>query len=760
MLIARSVNQGQLACSPHVVSGMRLLAIVCLLLIHNLAAADTIKIGLRALHGVARGLEQWQPTADYLSQQIPGHKFVVVPYVGLQQQMDAASEGDFDFVFNNPSSSIEMVIRYGVSPLVTLVNKRQGKPYTRFGSVIFTTADNQQINSISDLKGKSFIAISERAFGGWRVGWREMLKHDIDPYRDFSFLEFNGGIQEDVVHSVLNGNFDAGIVRTDMLERMAARGDIDLDSIKVINPQTVKDFPFFLSSELYPEWPFSKMKHTPNKLAQQVSLALLTMPKNHPAARAGNYVGWTVPEDYQPVHQLMKDLRVGPYENYGTPELAQLIKDNRAWVTSGLIFVIALVFAAIYIASINRKLANEKQRQQKTNTDLHLRVNELHCLYTVSNILADTKHIDLGLSRIVAVLPKSFKLPKYISARIHYRNQEFHTSDFSESQWKLEADITEVDKPVGKLEIYYHGSHDNNEESPFLLEEEALIEEIASKISIFLDGVYASKVMHDTNTRLEEYVNDRTKELVLQKEKAEKASAAKTEFLSKMSHELRTPLNAILGFSQLILLDNENRAGDSHFNYAREIDAAGQHLLGLINEILDLSRIESGNYGVLIEETSLDGVIRESAALVQSIADTRNISLKIETEIDAETIFTDKIALKQILINLLSNAVKYSHPNHPVTLRVEENINNTVTFSVIDSGPGIPDNKRELLFKPFERLGQDPSIDGVGIGLSVVKGLSEALKGTSGVESIIGQGSCFWCTVPNVPADRLRAINS
>lgn len=305
-----------------------LIVIFSLFFFSSYTYADTIKIGLRAHHGIEKSMNKWAQTAEYLSEKIPEHKFVFVPFVGLTELLEEAKQHQFDFILTNPSSFVEMELSLGASAILTLRNKRQGKPYTTFGSVIFTRKDNTSINGIKDLEDKRFISVSKPAFGGWRVAVRELLKEGFDVYKEAKQVSFSGGIQQDVVSIVRLGNADVGVVRTDMLERMAESGLIKLDEFKVINKKYSKEFPFYRSTRLYPEWPFVKMRDTSNVLSKKVALALLTISSEHPAAIAGEYIGWTVPEDYQPVHNLMKDLKVGAYQHYNENGFEHFIEEN------------------------------------------------------------------------------------------------------------------------------------------------------------------------------------------------------------------------------------------------------------------------------------------------------------------------------------------------------------------------------------------------------------------------------------------------
>lgn len=338
--------------------------------------ADTIHIGLRAHSGAEKDMAKWQPTADYLSQKIPEHRFVMIPFEDLKELSRAAERTMFDFVLTNPSSYVDLEKKFGASRILTLQNLRQGGAYTQFGSVIFTRQDNSEINDLQDIRNKRFMAVAERAFGGWRVAWKEFLDNDIDPYTDFKQIQFSGGIQEQVVHAVLNGKADAGSVRTDMLESMAARGETDLSQIKIIHRKDVKGFPFLLSTQLYPEWPFAKFRHTSSELAQKVSIALLSIPSQHPAAAKGKYYGWTVPLDYQPVHALLQSLKVDAYSDYGEINLLALI--TRYWYIVLSIFFTLLIswMVTVNILRTNRKLSTTQEALTKSKRELEERVKE------------------------------------------------------------------------------------------------------------------------------------------------------------------------------------------------------------------------------------------------------------------------------------------------------------------------------------------------------------------------------------------------
>jgi PAS domain S-box-containing protein len=238
------------------------------------------------------------------------------------------------------------------------------------------------------------------------------------------------------------------------------------------------------------------------------------------------------------------------------------------------------------------------------------------------------------------------------------------------------------------------------------------------------------------------------KEMQLARIEAEKANLAKSEFLSRMSHELRTPMNSILGFAQLLEMGELN---SSQNKGVKHILHSGKHLLDLINEVLDISRIESGHISLSLEPIRVSAVIQEIIDISMPLANRLQLKIDFEDAVD-KSIFvkSDRQRLKQVLINLISNAVKYNKTDGSVSLKTELMPENgegitPVRISVTDTGQGISAEDIPKLFIPFERIGADKSItEGSGLGLTVVKKIMGALGGTVGVESVLGVGSTFW----------------
>ncbi len=246
-------------------------------------------------------------------------------------------------------------------------------------------------------------------------------------------------------------------------------------------------------------------------------------------------------------------------------------------------------------------------------------------------------------------------------------------------------------------------------------------------------------------------------EITKARNEAENANMAKSEFLSRMSHELRTPMNSILGFAQLldmVELTGGQKKGVNH------ILKSGKHLLDLINEVLDISRIEAGKLSLSIEPVQLSGIIHEIIDVIKPQADTRQITVElIESPSNQNFMKSDRQRLKQILLNLLNNAVKYNFVGGFVAIHTElipavPGNNPLIRVSVSDNGIGISQEDLPKLFNPFERIGAEKSTtEGSGLGLSVVKKLIDAMGGNLGVESTPGEGSIFWIELPDCSSE-------
>ncbi len=338
-------------------------------------AQQEVTIGVLAKRGAEPTVTRWQPTADYLSERLPAYRFVIVP-VDFERIYDTVAHHDIDFVLANSAIYVELDVRFGASRIVTLLNRGpQGEGYNRFGGTLFTLASRRDIAVLEDLRGRRFSAVKENSFGGYLMAVRELVHHDIDPRSDFASLSFEG-THDAVVYSVLQGRSDAGTVRTDTLERMAAEGKIDLDAIRILNPRTYPGFDYRISTHLYPEWPLARVKGTPAALSDSVAAALLTMPHDHPAAIASESNGWSVPGNYQPVRELMQELRVGPYEILDPIRFGDLAAQYGGWLAVITLLLLLLAAANAYVVRLNHRLRKTDAALREARDNLAAKVEE------------------------------------------------------------------------------------------------------------------------------------------------------------------------------------------------------------------------------------------------------------------------------------------------------------------------------------------------------------------------------------------------
>jgi diguanylate cyclase (GGDEF)-like protein len=335
-----------------------------------------VKIGVLAKRGDDATIKRWSPMAEYLEKELRYYDFDIVP-LDFEKLQQSVRDEEVDFIITNTMYYVILEARYGISRIATLLNSGIDSKDTLkfFGGVIFTKKTNNSINTIDDIKNKTFGAVSELSFGGWIMAYEELKNSGIDK-NDFK-LKFLG-THDAVVEAVLDGSVDVGTVRTDTLERMQKEGKIKLDDFKVLSLNEYDGFPYLVSTKLYPEWPISKLPHTPDNLANKLLAQLVSYDVDSSDLETLHIKGWTVPLDYSSVHKTLRELRIEPYENIDV-SLEDIIEKYSFVLFLAALFAISLLVGIIYYKRYNKALdlaVKEKTKELiQANTKLKVLAN-------------------------------------------------------------------------------------------------------------------------------------------------------------------------------------------------------------------------------------------------------------------------------------------------------------------------------------------------------------------------------------------------
>lgn len=333
---------------------------------HAVAPAS---IGILGFRPAADELQRWQPLIDYLNTKTSGYRFraEVLGYGALEA---AIAGRKVDFVLTNPGHYVRMTHRHGMSsPLATLVPIESGQALSRFGGVVFARADQTALQHLTDLRGRTVAATSKGSLGGFQAQAMTLLGLGIRIPGDARLVETDMP-HDNVVAAVLDGRADAGFVRTGVLEAMSREGKLEARRIRVLDAREVPDFPFLLSTNLYPEWPFAAMPGVEDDLARQVTAALLALPHDGTLARRIGVHGFNIPADYEVVRATLEALRLPPFDATPHFTLGDIWRKYRLPAIIGMTLSVIIMALGAWLVVLNRRLDHKAQEWQGLLTAL------------------------------------------------------------------------------------------------------------------------------------------------------------------------------------------------------------------------------------------------------------------------------------------------------------------------------------------------------------------------------------------------------
>ncbi|HEX8986948.1 MAG TPA: PhnD/SsuA/transferrin family substrate-binding protein [Rhodocyclaceae bacterium] len=342
---------------------LRHLACLCLAALPAVgAAADAdkpaVRIGILAYRGPMESVESWASLSQYLGQAIPGHRFEQVLLDGPSLR-DAVRNRRLDFVLVNPGLYVSLAAESGVQRIATVSPPESLSPERSIGSAVVARKDRQDLAALADLRGKRIAAVAADAFGGYLAGAREFHHAGIELESGDAAMSFLGPPQRQALEAVRDGRVDAAIVRTCLIEQLAAKGVIDPREFKVLSRREEPDYSCATSTPLYPDWPIAVTRAGDRELAKAVTIALLSMP---PAA---NGLTWGVPADYQSVHDLFQEQMTGPYAGLAATTVRGLLKRYRPYVLLVLVIVLGFLAHVVRVESLVSRRTAELRRAEE-----------------------------------------------------------------------------------------------------------------------------------------------------------------------------------------------------------------------------------------------------------------------------------------------------------------------------------------------------------------------------------------------------------
>jgi PAS domain S-box-containing protein len=712
-----------------------------------------IRIGALANRGTDECLKRWRPTAAFLERHLPGNRFEIVP-LGFNEVADRVAARQVQFIITNPAQYSMLEFAGKASRIAGFLVPSALGPQRMFGGVIFTRVNRPDIRNIADLKGKRFAAVDSESLGGWLCARRELKSAHIDPYSDLAKLRFSGN-HDDVIKSVLSGASDAGTIRSSQFEKMAAEGKVDLRKFRVLPCPSgpPAGYPFLVSTRLYPEWPFAVVAGTDDGLSRKVSVALLTMEPDDPAAKAAGGSGWTIPADYSDVHELLRELHLGPYEDLGrvTPRQVLSLYWPHLLAATMAIFLISLFALRSWI--LNRRLKGSmedlsqrtialnasKEAQEEANRELSREVETRKSAEEASgrsvSLLRATLESTADGILVVDMCGKVVDWNKRFLEMWSIPDELILLREDDQALAYVQAQLTNPDEFIAKVKDLY--KEPEKESLDILRFKDGRIFERYSRPQ-HLKKLIVGRVwsFRDITER------KKMEEEIQKSQKLESLGV----LAGGIAHDFNNLLTGIMGNISLAKMHLDPSA--KAFTRLVEAEKACDLTRDLTRQLLTFAK-----GGAPIKKVdSITRIITDTAGFVLRGS---NVRCEFSLPEDLWAVEVDVGQMSQVINNLIINAdqampdggiITIQAGN--VTLRADDTLplseGRYVHILIRDQGMGIPEEYLTKIFDPYFTTKNK----GSGLGLASVYSIIMRHGGYVGVESAPGRGTIFHLYLP------------
>ncbi len=690
----------------------------------SLLAEKTLTLGVLSVRPAEITQARWQPLAAYLSEQLPGYRveLLVADYPSLEQLI---AQGKVDLLLTNPSHSIRLREHHALTGvLATLQYASGGHVLSHFGGVFIVDAQREQLNSLEAVSGLRFAAVEPGSLGGYQAQLLALSSRGLPLPTD---IDFTGMPHDRVVDRVLRGEADVGLIRTGVLESLIAEDKIAADALRVLAPRQFAEFPFLVSTDLYPEWPLIALPHLDPALGQRVTALLLLMGLDHPevAAELG-IAGFTLPADYQPVETLMRTLRLPPFD------LSPLNQLQALWMANPFLYslVLASVILALGLAwTLVLLYQRAEHRARQLAEQMHKLATQVPGVIYQFQLTQDGRmffpYASKGIQQVYGVNPEEV---------MTQADRVFET-------------IHPDDRSLVEESIYLSAHH----LTQWHQEYRVLAEEGKTR---WVEGRAEPERMANGDVLWHGYIGEITPrkqaELALeeQREALIYSNAELEQFAYVISHDLRQPLRLISSYIELLKRSLAERLDPQAQTMMGYTVQAAQRMDQMLVGLLHYSRV--GRKGQPMQACQSWAVFEEALRYVQPEL------LHSEGQVDFPEaslwpeVWGSPDELMRVFQNLLSNAIKYHQPGHPPQVRIDfEPQTDAWQFVVADQGMGFEPSQAHRLFKVFQRLHSREEIEGSGIGLAICAKIIRRHSGRLWGESAGNQqGARFFFTLP------------